>query len=275
MASSSGESSRVAHGKGLVSKLGKLRAIPKSFSTVLYGSAAYNALINYSGAKIIAEIEKFLKDDKGLRLTPLAEFVMSLGLGLLRISGVRKNRWGKFELQCKEAMDLLALSKASAEEKSRLGWVQIPGDGQVVEFLESKLGNPPSDGEVILDPKEEFFVKIYEVSKGKLPFQGAIPVFANYQVIQINHPSAAKEEKGKKRKDRGGEEEGSPAGEGSSEGATATATPPPPKKSKKSANNKKSSSPPSSAPAPPASSEPESSFLSDEVDGLEFLNEAK
>jgi len=250
--SSSSSSSSVAGptttaGKGLAAKLTKLRQAPKALTTIIHGSTAFNSILGYTGHKIIQDIDKYLvKDAAGngaaVKPTPLVDFIHSLGICLIRIIGIRLNRWGKFEVQSKEALDLLNLQKASPEEKNTLSWTPIPvTDEHVVEFLQAKLASIPSQetGNTTLDPKDEFYIKVNEVTRGKL-YNGAYPLFASYQVIQVNYPkekSAASGET-KKRKER-------PAGGAEEEGAAAAAATPKPKRGKKGA----------APPPPPAESE--------------------
>lgn len=223
MASSS--SSAAASGKGFALKLSKLRNAPKAVSSVLFGSHAWNNLLSYTGLKIIQEIEKLSKEDPKVKPTPLAEFIASLGVCLTRIIGVRLNRWGKIEVQSKEAFDLLVLQKATPEEKDTLSWVPLPiSDPSVQEFLKAKMDGIASQetGNTSLDAKEQFFLKVHQVSKGKL-YNGYFPIFANYQLIQINYPkekaaasaegsSSSSSASSKKRKDREGEGEGEEQG---------------------------------------------------------------
>lgn len=166
--------------------------MPKSFANVVHNSNAWNALIAYTGFKVIQEAERLMKEEKLVKPTPLVDFVMSLGICLFRVIGIRINRWGKFEVQCKEAIDILTLSKASPEEKEKLSWVPLSGyDEQVVQFLNSKMEVAPrtEQGEacVALAPNQEFLIKVNDVSKGKL-YNGTYPLFASYQVYHIHYP---------------------------------------------------------------------------------------
>lgn len=117
------ESSRSA---GLMAKLQALRDAPPGVVSLPAGKH-----LRIQNPELLRELKNFTPNQ--YHLSALIDVCVTLDKTLLNVSGIRLNRWGKYEILLGDMVSQLKSLKASAEEIEKLAWVVFPayGDDQI------------------------------------------------------------------------------------------------------------------------------------------------
>lgn len=211
----------------LSAKLIAFRAIPKKILVLVDGSLGHESWLKQQlFSRIEAKIEKLTSENPEAQPTALLEHFRTLGIAVSRVVGLRKNKWGKWEIQTAEMLQLLTHHKAKEDEIEKFSWTGLPlggEDDELLTFLNQKLAK--NDHLSALAEPLHFLVSIYDVVASTKPFNGKLPLFPSFQVVQLMTQLA------KKRKAAG--DEITPPDTPVSD-LNAAAPPPPAKKAKKS-----------------------------------------